>query len=83
MGKGKKKRGETKESEEKTSKRQKKIIGEGKKKKRHCLVEKIKHKGSCKVQEGLKGGEDSFSKQSSLCRQESHGEDLLWTKINA
>lgn len=69
---------EEKKQKRKNLKRQKKIIGKGeKKRKRHHLAQKIKDKGSCKVQDGLKVGKDSFSKQSHLCRQESHGEDLL------
>lgn len=62
---------------------QKQITGGTGGRKIHHLVQKTQQKGSCEVQDGLKGGEDSFSKHSTLCWQESHGEDLLWTKINA
>lgn len=42
-----------------------------KKKIRHWLEESTKQKASCKVQEGLKEGEDSFSKQKFVQTQES------------
>lgn len=37
--------------------------GKKKEKTRHWLEERTKQKESCKVQEGLKASEDSFSKQ--------------------